>query len=109
MFSDEKQNFKVHYQKTICDVTDQTMVLSKTQELDRQKDDMIQRHAEELKKFDTDLILQIDQKVIDQQSTLEKAGVPGFHVTNNPLEIQVQMYMLDFINRLHEEKKKKRR
>lgn len=28
---------------------------------------------------------------------LETAGLPSFRVTNNPLEIQVQMCLLDFI------------
>lgn len=36
----------------------------------------------------------------DQQQTLELAGVPGFYVTKNPLEIKVQMHLLDFILRL---------
>lgn len=36
----------------------------------------------------------------DQQVTLEKAGVPGFYVTNDPMEIKVQMFLLDFILRL---------
>ena len=70
-FSDEKQNFKTHYQKTICELSDESLVLAKTQELDRQKDEMVQRHTEELKKFDTDLILQIDQKVSDVLASLE--------------------------------------
>lgn len=39
-------------------------------------------------------------QVSDQQDTLEKAGVPGFFVTNKPIEIKVQMYLLDFILRL---------
>lgn len=55
---------------------------------------------EELKAFDKNLVLQLDQKVADQQSTLEQAGVPGFYVTTNPLEIKVQMHLLDFILRL---------
>ena len=36
----------------------------------------------------------------DQQVVLEKAGVPGFYVTNNPIEIKVQVYLLAFILRL---------
>jgi hypothetical protein len=39
-------------------------------------------------------------QVSDQQVTLEKAGVPGFFVTNNPLDVKLQMYLLDFILRL---------
>ena len=34
------------------------------------------------------------------QVTLERAGVPGFYVTNNPTEVQVQMYLLEFIVRI---------
>lgn len=45
-------------------------------------------------------ILEMDQKMMEQQSTLEKAGVPGFYVTNDPTEIRLQMYLLDFICRL---------
>ena len=55
------------------------------------------KFKEELKQHDMKLVMQLDQKVSDQQVTLERAGVPGFFVTNNPTEIQVQMYLLEFI------------
>jgi len=58
------------------------------------------RCEDEKKKRDMKIILELDQKVMDQQSTLEKAGVPGFTVTNNSQEIRLQMYLLDFIIRL---------
>ncbi|XP_047527140.1 gonadal protein gdl isoform X2 [Vanessa atalanta] len=61
---------------------------------------LLKRHKEELKQTDMKLVIQLDQKVSDQQDTLEKAGVPGFYVTNKPIEIKVQMYLLDFILRL---------
>ncbi|XP_014221072.1 gonadal protein gdl [Trichogramma pretiosum] len=64
------------------------------------KQAMFQRHREELKQQDMKLVLQLDQKVADQQSTLEKAGIPGFYITNNPMDIQVQMRLCDFIIRL---------
>ena len=48
------------------------------------------------------IILDLDQKVMEQQVTLEKAGVPGFHVTNNAQELKLQMYLLDFITKLSE-------
>ncbi len=54
---------------------------------------------EELKRKDMKIILELDQKVMDQQVTLERAGVPGFFVTNNPQEVRLQMYLLDFIMR----------
>lgn len=58
------------------------------------------KHKKKLKETDQKIILHLDQKVTDQQSTLEKAGVPGFYVTDNPKEIKIQMHLLDFILRL---------
>lgn len=68
-------------------------------------------HAEELKMLnekiekelmtlDQKLVLDLDQQVSDQQSTLERAGLPLFFITNNPDEIKVQMYILEFITKL---------
>lgn len=42
----------------------------------------------------------LDQKVEEQQSTLQQAGVPGFHITSNPMEIKVQMYIMGFIMKI---------
>lgn len=58
------------------------------------------KHTKNMKETDMKLVLHLDQKVKDQQSTLEKAGVPGFYVSDNPMEIKIQMYLLDFILRL---------
>uniref|UniRef100_A0A182J464 Uncharacterized protein n=1 Tax=Anopheles atroparvus TaxID=41427 RepID=A0A182J464_ANOAO len=58
------------------------------------------KHSKNMKETDMKLVLHLDQKVKDQQSTLEKAGVPGFYVTDNAKEIKIQMYLLDFILRL---------
>lgn len=80
-------------QKMINNTTD-------PQQQDLQKALLLSRHKEEMKQTDMKLIMQLDQKVSDQQVTLEKAGVPGFFVTNKPIEIKVQMYLLDFILRL---------
>eukprot|EP00092_Neocalanus_flemingeri_P051746 GFUD01060296.1.p1 GENE.GFUD01060296.1~~GFUD01060296.1.p1 ORF type:complete len:169 (-),score=72.57 GFUD01060296.1:40-546(-) len=55
------------------------------------------KFKDELKQHDMKLVTQLDQKVSDQQVTLERAGVPGFFVTNNPTEVQVQMFLLEFI------------
>lgn len=52
--------------------------------------------------MDTHIIKMLDQKVIDQQSMLEKAGIPGFSVTVNSNEIQLQMYIVDFILKLRD-------
>ncbi|KAJ6647902.1 Gonadal protein gdl [Pseudolycoriella hygida] len=58
------------------------------------------KHAKRLKETDMKLVLHLDQKVKDQQTTLENAGVPGFYVTENAKEITIQMHLLDFILRL---------
>ncbi|XP_077302766.1 gonadal protein gdl [Arctopsyche grandis] len=71
-----------------------------TEEQAEQKLSLLAKHKEEMKQTDMKLILQLDQKVSDQQVTLEKAGVPGFYVTNKPIEVKVQMHLLDFILRL---------
>lgn len=42
------------------------------------------RVREEQKMMDKKIVAEMDQKVIDQQNTLEKAGVPGFYITTNP-------------------------
>ena len=47
--------------------------------------------------MDMEVIRKLDQQVVDQQLFLEKASVPGFTVTNNPTDIQLQMYLLGFI------------
>lgn len=64
------------------------------------KQSLFQKHKEELKQQDIKLVLQLDGKVSDQQNILEKAGVPGFQVTSNPMDVQVQMRLCDFIIRL---------
>ena len=42
------------------------------------------RVREEQKMMDKKIVAEMDQKVLDQQNTLEKAGVPGFFITTNP-------------------------
>ncbi|XP_071114435.1 protein DGCR6-like [Haliotis cracherodii] len=69
-------------------------------QIEREWETMTKRCDEELKKKDMKVILDLDQKVMDQQVMLEKAGVPGFFVTNNRQEIRLQMYLLEFILRL---------
>ena len=63
---------------------------------------LLQRQKKEMKNNDMKIMMSMDQKVSDQQVMLEKAGVPGFYVTNNPREIRLQMYILDFILKLSE-------
>ncbi len=57
---------------------------------------------DEMKSTDQKIILELDQLVSDQQSTMQQADIPMFNVTNNPNEIQVQMHLLKFIQKLSE-------
>lgn len=59
-----------------------------------------QRCEQEIKRMEMRVILDLDQKVMDQQVTLEKSGVPGFFATNNPQEVKMQMHLLAFIIRI---------
>ncbi|XP_075177777.1 protein DGCR6-like [Anomaloglossus baeobatrachus] len=61
-----------------------------------------QRIREEQRMMDEKIVLELDQKVIDQQNTLEKAGVSGFYVTTNPQEITIQMNLLELIRKLQQ-------
>lgn len=58
------------------------------------------RCDDELRRRDVKIMQELDKKVMDQQGLLEKAGVPGFFVTNARQELQLQMYLLDFICRV---------
>ncbi|KAM9392136.1 protein DGCR6 [Pholidichthys leucotaenia] len=60
------------------------------------------RVREEQRMMDKKIVAEIDQKVIDQQNTLEKAGVPGFYITNNPQELTMQMSLLELILKLQQ-------
>lgn len=56
--------------------------------------------AEEVRKTDREVILELDQLVSNQQSTLCQAAVPFFFVTNNTKDIEVQIHVLRFIQKL---------
>ncbi|KAJ6633765.1 hypothetical protein lerEdw1_014305 [Lerista edwardsae] len=60
------------------------------------------RIHEEQQMMDEKIVLELDQKVVDQQSTLEKAGVSGFYITTNPQELTLQMNLLELIRRLQQ-------
>uniref|UniRef100_A0A1A8GIJ4 DiGeorge syndrome critical region gene 6 n=1 Tax=Nothobranchius korthausae TaxID=1143690 RepID=A0A1A8GIJ4_9TELE len=60
------------------------------------------RVREEQRMMDKKIVAEMDQKVIDQQNTLEKAGVPGFFVTTNPQELTMQMNLLELILKLQQ-------
>ncbi|KAM9822306.1 protein DGCR6 [Syngnathus acus] len=60
------------------------------------------RVREEQRLMDRKIVSEIDQKVTDQQNTLEKAGVPGFYITANPQELTMQMNLLELILKLQQ-------
>lgn len=63
--------------------------------------EMEKKLADETRSTDQSIILELDQLVTDQQSTLQQAAVPFFSVTNNPQEIQIQISVLRFIQKLY--------
>ncbi|CAL8343250.1 unnamed protein product [Lota lota] len=60
------------------------------------------RLKEEQKMMDKKIVAEMDQKVIDQQNTLEQAGVAGFFITTNPQELTMQMNLLELILKLQQ-------
>ncbi|KAM4616030.1 protein DGCR6 [Polymixia lowei] len=60
------------------------------------------RVREEQNMMDKKILVEMDQKVLDQQNTLEKAGVPGFYITTNPQELTMQMNLLELILKLQQ-------
>lgn len=69
-------------------------------EQEREKETLGRRLAEEVKATDREVILELDQVVSQQQTTLCQAAVPFFFVTNNTQDIQVQLHILRFIQKL---------
>ena len=55
---------------------------------------------DELNRIDLKIIHELDTKVVEQQDTMKKAGVPGFYLTSDPVELRVQMYIFEFIQNL---------
>nr|XP_006119431.1 protein DGCR6-like [Pelodiscus sinensis] len=68
----------------------------------RELEAMEQRIQEEQRLMDEKIVFELDQKVVDQQSTLEKAGVSGFYITTNPQELILQMNLLELIRKLQQ-------
>lgn len=68
----------------------------------RELEALEQRIRDEQRMMDEKIVLELDQKVVDQQSTLEKAGVSGFYITTNPQELTLQMNLLELIRKLQQ-------
>lgn len=97
----QKQELQKKHRDMIQNCQNRPHHLPYVQSQCQQEMEAFERHCEEdIKKRDMKIILELDQKVMDQQSTLEKAGVPGFCVTNSPPEVRMQMYLLEFVVQL---------
>lgn len=62
--------------------------------------DLEKKLAEEMRSTDKKIVLELDQIVADQQSTMQQCAVPFFYVTNNPQEVQLQMHLLRFLQKM---------
>lgn len=58
-----------------------------------------QRVKDEQRMMDEKIVAEMDQKVLDQQNTLEKAGVPGFYITTIP-QVHITHCILSCISSL---------
>ncbi|CAF1003704.1 unnamed protein product [Adineta ricciae] len=60
----------------------------------------VKRIADEQQRFDMKIILDLDQKMLEQQTRLEKAGVSCMHATNKPPDVRLQMFIIEFIQHI---------
>ena len=60
----------------------------------------MKRIADEQQRFDMKIVLDLDQKMLEQQTRLEKAGVPCMYATNKPQDVRLQMFIIEFIQRI---------
>ncbi|CAL4221107.1 unnamed protein product [Meganyctiphanes norvegica] len=66
----------------------------------QQNAELTDKHKLEILNLDEKILKTLDQKVAEQQSTLEQVGVPCFFVTDDAIEIRLQIYILGFIVKL---------
>ena len=69
---------------------------------EKEKAELDKQLQDEIRATDQQIILELDQLVTNQQTTMQQAAVTFFSVTNNPQEIQVQMHVLRFIQKLRQ-------
>ena len=60
--------------------------------------------AEDMRGTDQKIIMELDQLVADQQMTLQQAAVPFFTVTEDTQEVQLQIHILELIQKLAQAK-----
>jgi len=67
------------------------------------ENELIEQNEILIKQHDAKTIMELDQSVAEQQVTLERAGVPGFFITNKPQDIQLQMHILKLLLQIIDE------
>eukprot|EP00057_Strongylocentrotus_purpuratus_P004979 XP_003729911.1 PREDICTED: protein DGCR6 [Strongylocentrotus purpuratus] len=68
---------------------------------EKEKEALDKKMSEEQKRMDERILIELDTCAAEQQTTFEKAGVPGFQRTHDSKESRLQMYILEFITKLH--------
>ena len=66
-----------------------------------EKGELEKKLSDELRSTDKKIVLELDQLVTDQQSTMQQCALPLFYVTNNPQEVQLQMHLLRFLQKMN--------
>ena len=67
---------------------------------EREREELVTQLETELRSTDQQIILELDQLITDQQSTLQQAAVPFFKVSNNKQDTELMSALLQFIQRL---------
>ncbi|XP_067951194.1 protein DGCR6-like [Watersipora subatra] len=99
--SEEKQKMAATHKERIYKCQSATHNLKHVELQNREELEAFERKKrDELFRYDKTVVEKLDAKVRSQQTTLMKAGVAGFYETEDPEEIRLQMYILDFIARL---------
>lgn len=96
---------KRHNQEMISTETKpHTIPLLKTRH-EKERKDLEKKLTEEMRSTDKSIILELDQLVVDQQSTMQQAAVPFFAVTNNPQDVQLQMHLVRLLQKMSSSQK----
>ena len=81
-----------------------TLPLIKTRH-EKELKELEKKLSEEMRSTDKKIILEMDQIVADQQTTMHQAAVPFFTTTNNPQEVQLQMHLIRFLQKMSSSRK----
>ena len=98
---------KQHHQELVSaeELKPHTLPLLKKQHK-VERDELEEKLAEEMRSVDKKIVLELDQLVADQQSTMQQCAMPLFTVTNCPQDVQLQMYLLRFLRKMSAQNQK---